>query len=323
MKRKSRPILLAVALLAALAAPAAAQGFGQNKVQYKDFEWSIIETDNFEVYFYEGEREAAMDAARMAERAYARLSTILHHEIEERIPLILYASHTDFQSTNVSSGMIGEGTGGFTEFLKRRVSLPFTGGYGDLDHVLTHELVHAFQVDLLFGKGDRGLGNPFGAYTPPLWFMEGMSEYLSVTRVDEHTKMWMRDAALQGYLIPIEYLNHVYDIRVYRFGQSIFAYIGRTFGDERIGELLKRVCRTKDLERSFQDVLGMTLKKFSEDWMEDVRKTYLPEIVHYQDPEDFARRLTDSEEGLAGYHLAPAVSADGTRLAYFSDRSLH
>lgn len=323
MERKLIGYLLLVALLIATAGGASAQVFGQNKVQYKDLDWAVIETDNFEVYFYAGEREAAMDAARMAERAYARISAILRHDIPTKVPLILYASHSDFQSSNVSPGFVSEGTGGYTEFLKRRVSIPFTGGYGDLDHVLTHELVHAFQIDLLFGRSDRGLANPFGAYTPPLWFMEGMAEYLSVTEVDELTEMWLRDAALQGYLTPLNILSRVGDIRVYRFGQSIFAYIGKTFGDERIGELLKRVARTRSVNIAFQDVLGMTLEKLSEDWMEEVRKTYLPQIRDHEKPIEFARRLTDAGDDLSSFHLAPAISSDGSQMVYLSDRSLY
>lgn len=321
MRRTLGVLLALVVALAAFGRDA--HGFGQNKVQYRKLEWRTLHTAHFDVYFYEGEQDAATDAARMAERAYRRLSTILDHQVREKIPLILYASQSDFQATNVSEDLIGEGTGGFTDFSKRRVTIPFTGGYGDLDHVLTHELVHAFQMDILYGRGDRGVSNPFGAYSPPLWFMEGMAEYLSVTKVDNLTEMWLRDAALQGYLIPLNVLDYTYDIRVYRFGQSIFAYIGKTFGDQRIGELCKRLARTRDANRAFQDVLGIKLEKFSDDWMEDVRRTYLPQILDYGKPEDIARKLTDSQKDMSSYHLAPAISPDGTRMVYISDRSLY
>src|SRR5215467_10772102 len=81
----------ATALL--VARPAAAQYFGQNKVQYRSFPFKVIQTEHFEVYFYDEERAAALDAARMAERAYARLSRVLHHKFQARKPIILYASH--------------------------------------------------------------------------------------------------------------------------------------------------------------------------------------------------------------------------------------
>jgi len=322
MPSRRLPILFTIILLA-LPVAALAQGFGQNKVHYRKLDWSVIQTEHFEVYFYKGEHEAAVDAARMAERAYARLSTILHHQVESRIPLILYASQSDFQSTNVSPEMISEGTGGFTDFAKRRVTIPFTGGYGDLEHVLTHELVHAFQFDVLFGSAEKGIAGSVGGYTPPLWFAEGMAEYLSITKVDNLTSMWMRDAALQGYLISIGELEYAGDIRVYRFGQSIFAYIGKTFGDERIGELLERLGRTHNTARAFQDVLGMTMSKLSDDWMEDIRKTYLPVIRDHKRPEDFARRLTDSAKDRSSFHVAPAVSPQGDRMVFISDRTLY
>jgi hypothetical protein len=60
----------------------------------------------------------------MAERWYARLSKFFHHELRGRQPLILYASPTDFQQTNVIPGDLGEGTGGVTEPVRRRIVLP-------------------------------------------------------------------------------------------------------------------------------------------------------------------------------------------------------
>jgi hypothetical protein len=239
-------LLLALGLLAslAMAPPHAAAQFGQNKVHYKNFKWRILRTEHFDVHYYEGTEEAVEIAGLMAERGYKRLSGVLHHQIKSRVPLVLYASHTDFEQTNITPELLSIGTGGVTEFLKRRVFLPFTGSFAELDHVLTHELVHAFQVDILFGDNVGLIGNPF-ASSPPSWFMEGMAEYLSIGGTDANTKMWLRDASLEGYLIPIKTLQYVGDIRVYRFGQSIMQFIADTYGIAKIGELLKRTNRPR------------------------------------------------------------------------------
>src|SRR5205814_5020572 len=85
MRRTSK--LLTGMLLSAGIAPLAAQYFGQNKVQYRTFDFKAIQTEHFELYYYPEERAAALDAARMAERAYARLSRILHHQFRARKPL--------------------------------------------------------------------------------------------------------------------------------------------------------------------------------------------------------------------------------------------
>ena len=319
--------LLAILVwLCALGAPldalAQSEYFGQNKVQYRNFKWNILTTPHFEIFYYDGEEETASDAARMAERSYSRLSRILRHRFTDPIPVVLYASHTDFQQTNILTDLLSEGTGGVTEFQKNRVLLPFTGSYAELEHVLTHELVHAFQGDVLYGNGPgASVLNPL-AFAAPLWFMEGMAEYLSLGRIDEHTSMWLRDASLQGYLPPtIPDLD--YSFGVYRFGQALWTYIGDRYGDEKVGEILRKAGRLRNVDEAFKSSIGKDLKELSDDWTESVRKTYLPQIAQYEKPQKFARQLTDVRKGKANFHLAPAISPRGDKMVYISDQNLY
>jgi hypothetical protein len=230
-----------IALLLVAVAEAGTAQFGRNKLQYQVFDFQVLRTSHFDIYYYPREREAALDAARMAERSYSRLSRILGHDFEERKPIILYASHSEFQQTNALPGLISEGTGGVTEFGKRRVIMPFTGSYADFEHVLAHELVHAFQFDVIA----RGLTNQLNPllYEPPLWFMEGMAEYLAIGGLDTHTHAWLRDAVLSGYLRTIPEMSLYSDYLSYRFGQSLWAFIGAKYGDHTIGLLLQRAMR--------------------------------------------------------------------------------
>src|SRR5258705_3866903 len=318
-------VLAAVAVgLLGLVQPgsSSAQYFGQNKVQYKNFHWSVLKTEHFDVHYYTGEEEAVQNAAVMAERSYHRLSRVLDHQIKAKIPLVLYASHTDFEQTNITPELIGIGTGGVTEFLKRRVFLPFTGSYAELDHVLTHELVHAFQVDILFGDRPGILANPFGN-PPPGWVMAGMAGYLSVGEIDTNTQSWLRDASLEGYLIPISVLSYVGDIRVYRFGQSIFKFIADSYGVQKIGDILKRTRRLGSVERALESSTGLTVDVLSKKWQEAVRKEYLPQIADYEKPDKIASRLTDSEHDLSNFHTAVGVSPSGNQMVYISDKSMY
>lgn len=296
--------------------------FGRNKVQYEPREFQIIESAHFDIYFYEEERQAALDAARMAERIYGRLSRVLDHDFQDRKPIILYASQTDFQQTNVLGGHIDESTGGVTESLKDRVLLPLTGSYEEFEHVLGHELVHSFQFDILKRSAVEQSASPF-AFVPSLWFMEGMAEYLSVGRIDAKTVAWLRDASLDGYLRTIEEMDRFNDFLSYRFGQSLWNYIGRKWGDETIGLLLKRAA-SLGAERAFSRTLGVSLRELSEEWHEAVRATYLPQILRADAVDRVARRVTDhtfsrGRERSPDY-IAPALSPDGTQLAYLSDR---
>src|SRR3954471_14890307 len=177
--KAARVLAMLVATLLCATRLDAQQYFGQNQVQYKHFNWRVIETEHFLVHYYPEERASAMDAARMAERSYARLSKILDHQFREKKPIILYSSRSEFGQNNVT-GDLGEGVGGVTEALRHRLILPLTGDLGSFEHVLAHELVHEFQYDI-FARGNAGaILNPLNQTAPPLWFMEGMAEYLSI-----------------------------------------------------------------------------------------------------------------------------------------------
>lgn len=312
---------LVVVVAAGLLLPGVARGqyFGQNKVQYRAFNFQIVQTEHFEVYYYGHERAAALDASRMAERSYARLSRILQHEWRERKPLILYESQSDFQQTNAISGDLGEGTGGVTDFFKHRMVLPFTGSYADFEHVLQHEMTHAFQYDV-FSRGRAGGGlNTISQINPPLWFMEGMAEYLSIGPVDPHTAMWLRDAAVEGKLPTIEQLTYDPRIFPYRYGHAIWAYIGQKWGDEVIGAILQSTM-TGGIERAFQRVLGTSLEQLSEEWRDAVQTMYLPQISDHQRARRFARAVLNHKNSKGTLHVAPQISPDGREIAYLSER---
>lgn len=96
--------LVVGALVVGAGAPTlGAQYFGRNKIQYHDFKFAVLETEHFDVYFYPIERAAASQAGRVAERWHARYTRLLNHRLTGRQPVILYASHPEFEQTNAVS----------------------------------------------------------------------------------------------------------------------------------------------------------------------------------------------------------------------------
>src|SRR5206468_12425771 len=109
-KRIARSIRLGVVLVVlswGVASSASAQYFGQNKVQYKNLDFKVLKTEHFDIYFYPSERDGIDIAARLSERWLARLERLFEHQLRGRQPLVLYASHTDFEQNNVIPGELG------------------------------------------------------------------------------------------------------------------------------------------------------------------------------------------------------------------------
>ncbi len=298
------------------AGEADAQYYGQNKVQYRRYDWKSISSDHFEVYTYSGLDSLAMRVLDLAEKTHAVLSVRMGHTLTRRVPIILYGSHNDFAQTNVTPELIDAGTGGFTEALRNRVVLPFTGSYEDLRHVVVHELVHAVMFDMLYGGSAAALLARQSYFSVPLWFAEGMAEYFSLG-MEPNAEMFLRDGSIEGYLPPLEYSG---GYLVYKQGQSAIGYLVDRFGEDRLRDVLRRIRQSHNFERAFQRSVGTTVPKFDEQWRTWVRKQYWPTVADKEDPELFARRLTNHRRDESNLNTAPAVSPQGDRIAYFSDR---
>jgi hypothetical protein len=313
-------VVVAVVLSALTTASASAQYFGRNKVQYKDLDFEVLKTDHFDIYFYPTAREGVEIAARMAERWRARLGKLLEHELSGRQPLILYASHPDFEQTNAIQGSIGEGTGGVTEPLRRRIILPLGGPLADTDHVIGHELVHAYQFDITTRTG--GQPGETGAHSLPLWFIEGMAEYLSIGPEDPHTAMWLRDAARLEKLPAIDDLDSP-EYFPYRWGQAFWAYVCGKWGDGVLRQMLAVGGASGDYAIAIERVLGVDTKALTEEWHSSIRRTFEPIMTTTTPPSEVGRKVLHRSSGLGGdLNIGPSISPDGKKIAFLSERSV-
>lgn len=294
--------------------------FGRNRVRYESHDFTRLTTEHVDLYHPPGLEEVAMEAAILAERAYGRLSRLLQHDFRERIPVLLYGSHHQFQQTNALAGPVDEATGGATEFFKRRVVLPFTGSWQEFEHVLVHELVHAFQLDIIHGDAPPEV--LLRGTHPPLWFMEGMAEYLSAGSVDSQTRAWIQDGVLTGYLPDLETLGREGGYLSYRFGQAFWSFVARRWGEESVGEILQRVAGV-GAEGAFVAVTGLDAEALGREWAREANREVLGGMVERAAAgagTSGVRPLSSRREPSDPWDLAPALAPDGRTLAHLSTR---
>src|SRR5579883_2158390 len=274
-----------------------------------------MHTEHYDIYFYPAEAAAVADAARMAERWYARHSLTLRDTFSKK-PIVLYADNPAFQQTNVIPGFLGEGIGGVTEPSRSRALLFFSGAYFDDDHVLGHELVHVFQFDIA-GAARGGLNN---LDRLPQWSIEGMAEYLSLGRDDPNTTMFMRDAALRNDLPTIKKLNNP-KYFAYRYGEALWAFIGGRFGDSTIATIYRAALRS-GLEPAVRGVLGITTDSLSKLWIAAIKEQYLADAKTRTLPKDLGTRLLRPASKYGDFDVAPSISPDGKEVAFITSRDL-
>ena len=249
--------------------------FGQNKIQYRKLDWRILRGAHVDLYYYPAEAELAPAALAYAEASYDTLAVQFGHDVAERVPLIVYASHTDFEQTNVLPFTPPEGLLGATDFLKRRVSLPFRGNFSEFRHTIRHELVHVFQLDLLT---EAYLQAPrHGRFNFPLWWSEGLAEVWSGGQ-DARDEMVLRDMTMSGRLPTFRQLTWVLGGIVYPLGGQIHRWLADTYGDWRVATMYKEQNRHDSFEAAIAAVYGKPLDQLSDEFQLAMRRRYYPSV---------------------------------------------
>ena len=290
--------------------------FGRNKVQYDNFEWHILKTEHFDIYYYPEMSQLAEIGAAYAEEAYQRLMDKFDMTINRRIPLIFYSNHLHFQQTNTIPYLIPPGVGGFFEFLKGRVVIPANGSLSEFKHVINHELVHVFA----HAKANRALKDhrKMNHPGPPLWFTEGLAEFWA-QEWDTEAEMFIRDAVISGYLVPLSEMYRIYGtFLMYKEGQAICKFIAEKFGDDKLLQLIENVWMSDSFSEVMRFTLGVDYKKFDELWMYWLKKEKYPILGSSDMPGMVTQRLTQK-----GINTKPAFTEyDGRKKIVFVSNRL-
>ncbi|HEX3075179.1 MAG TPA: hypothetical protein VHP30_16305, partial [Ignavibacteriales bacterium] len=273
--------------------------FGRNKVQYQDFDWKVIKTEHFDIYYYSEFEEMAEIGANYAEEAYDELKVKFSNVVLNRIPLIFYNTHIHFQQTNTTPGFIPEGVGGFFEFLKGRVVIPYLGAIADFRHVIRHELVHVFTMNKIYrvNTDHRVTQNRY----PPLWFIEGLAEHWS-TEWDTQAEMVMRDAILNNNFFGLENIWAISgSFLMYKEGQNFLGFVEEKYGDEKILLMLENIWQFESFEKNIEYTLGKTLQEIDNEWLYYLKQKYYPLMKDRAPAENASTKIT-----FGGFNFSPS-----------------
>ena len=292
-----------------------AQYFGRNKPGYNVFTYDVLRTRDFDIYHNFKNDSVLDEIGQISEYWYKSHAKVFADTLNRRNPIILYDNQADFQQTNVSNSIIGVGTGGFTEGLRRRVVIPVSFTFGQTNHVIGHELVHVFQYNMM--SVDSISLQSFSNL--PLWMIEGMAEYLSIGSVDPLTSMWIRDDVVNKKFPSIDDLNKKPEYFPYRYGQAFWAYTGKTWGDTIIAPLLE-LSAIAGYKAAFDSLLGVDLKSFSQKWKSATISQYKNIMKDTTDVLTGRELISDKNAG--DYNISPVISPNGKYLAFISQKDV-
>ena len=301
-------------LLVGHAGPAAAQTgfipyFGKNNIHYDTFDWKVYQTDHFEIYYYPELEKHLERIAGYAESAYQKVSADLHHDLSSKVQMILFKTHSEFEQQNVIPGAAQEGVGAFVESSRGRMLLPIDDPPDRLYGLITHELTHSFENDIIPpGLIRRGV---------PLWVMEGLSDYERGDWVPADLMM-VRDAAVSDIVPAMSELEGYGQggspRLVYNLGHAVFEFIEARFGKEGIRQFLFALRKSVigGGEDAYEEAFKMQPDEFDQAFERYLKERFKP-FRDRERPVDYSRNLAPNPEKtpyIEALSIAPSPSGD-------------
>ncbi|MBC6427447.1 MAG: translocation protein TolB [Ekhidna sp.] len=252
--------------------------FGQNRIQYKNFDWYFYSTNNFDIYYYPGGQEYALEAINFLEDEFMTLTDRLGYAPYSKTKIFIYNSIHDLQQSNVGIDGAVYTIGGRTEFVKLHLEVAYPGQAYHFRQELIYKLSNTLIEDMMYGGSLAEIFQNSYLLSLPDWFVGGAARYLAYG--------WSRemDDYLRDYMSQkkIKKLTRVDGEAAAIVGQSIWNYIAVKYGESNISNVLNLVRIIRKEENSITNTLGVSFRDFLNDWQnyyllqkEEVEKNYV------------------------------------------------
>ncbi len=228
------------------------------------FPWQSLATEEFEIYWYDGDTQFGQAILNAAYEGLARISDQISVPDPEKITYYVYASAQELQSTLQISSQISTWIAGHTDPSSGVILVSIPPGPAqsvEIKRQVPHELTHV----LLYQK----LGEDYDKL--PNWLNEGLASTAEVFPNPDYPLLLER-AYEQDILIPIADLCRSFPIDAANFqlayaeSASFTWYLLGEFGNPDMEALIAAYADGLECDRGAEVALGNTLAELERDW---------------------------------------------------------
>lgn len=236
--------------------------FDKNRVQYKEFNWNYVSTDNFEIYFSEGGYPIAQLAAKYAELEYDRIVDLVDFAPYSKIKIIIYNSHTDLLQSNIKTQEENPALGGQTEFIKSKIEIPFEGNQIEFKQRISAGITNFLITDMMYGGSLRDIYRNSLFLTLPDWYIPGLAAYIAKGNSQDMDDYLRDEFSFKKVNSP----SQISPSNPTLVGQSVWHYTTLKSGKNAIAQILSLTRITRNYETAFSHTIGLKYSKFEKEW---------------------------------------------------------
>lgn len=293
-----------------VSAQQARETFGKNRIQYKQFEWQYLSSENFDVYYYDNRRKVATEAIQYLEGEFDRITDLIGYPPYLKTKVFLYNSITDLQQSNIGLNHTQFNVGGETEFVKPYVEIAHPGTVDQFKEQLIYKMTELMVNEMMFGGSLKDMFQNAVLLNLPEWFIRGASSYVA--------KGW--NAEMDDYirqLVRTKKINKAMKLTgedAELVGQSVWNYIVEKYGKSSISNILNYTRVIRNEQKSVLITLGVSFKQLVSDWRQYYSAMEEKASQSYIQPEDSSRVSNRHHKSIT--YTTVKLSPDGAHIAY-------
>ena len=292
--------------------------FGKNRIQYasgdileSDFFYSFYRFNRFDVYFQPNGKDLAEYVGKKAFSEIGRMENYFEYSLSKRVIFLVYNKINDFRQSNIGlvTGQENTNIGGVTPILDNKVFLYFDGDHEKLDAQIRAAISEVILGEMVYGGSVRDRLASSTLVNIPEWFEKGLISYLS-KGWDIETENRVKDGILSG---RFEKFGKLTGEEAAFAGHSIWYFISQTYGDAIIPTILYFTKINRSTSAGFLNVLGISLKSLSYEWLHFYKERY-SEQAHLGDDPPISKVKLRKKQGIE--YVRSSISPDGNNIAF-------
>ncbi|WP_291722623.1 hypothetical protein [Bernardetia sp.] len=282
--------------------------FGKNRVQYQNFDWKYVTSDNFEIYYYEGGYEMALLTARYAESDFGRMTQFLGFAPYNKTKIFVYRSIGELQQSNIGINDQDFNIGGQTNLGKDVVEIAFSEYREAYRKELLREIAASLLSEMMYGGNLKETLQSSFLLSLPDWLMSGAAAYTAEGWNTEMDNFVRSNLMAKKFPYPESFKGKNAQL----VGQSIWNFIVEEYGQTTVSNILNLTRIVRSEKEGIQGTLGINYATFLKRWEAFYRNQY-KELDNYSKLESNNPVATSVE---SQYIHHPRFSPNGNYLAY-------
>ena len=298
MAKFSRIILISfIFILQALISTAQVNAvtFGKNRIQYKKFKWQFYQTQNFNVYFYDGGQELAKFTAQVAEKELPQIEAAAEFSLQRRANIILYNEFADRKQTNIGLESDILNAGSVTKLVNNKMIVYYDANHYNLKRQIRQGIADVITKNVLFGDDLGEVASNQTLLDLPVWLTDGYVAYLGEnwsTELDDELKSEM----LSGNYSKFSKFAFEKPLLA---GHAFWYYVEEKYKKENVTYFLYLARVYKNLNKASKQITKLSFKELQAAFMEYQDDKYSKDIArrkaypkgNYVDGFDISKRL--------------------------------